>query len=236
MIGTVLPGLFPANPWQALQTKALCAPGESSGPAAALDGANIMPAVTRANAISSEVSMARSFLTQDVVPDAGAPGERVLRGGDTLARRKLLFNLDDLAAFNFIGIDHRDSFLVVHPAVTGVARGEDGRLLAVQQMNDGRGANLSHGIGDVAGFWHRQPDGRIADDVNVFLLKGFVGNVIDFAPALVPAYEVCFDGDGGGALRRNQIDDVIFYFIAGFGRDFFRAHVDLFDFLRRPVV
>ena len=41
-----------------------------------------------------------SFLTQDVVPDAGAPDERILRDDDAFARRELLLYLDDFAVFD----------------------------------------------------------------------------------------------------------------------------------------
>jgi hypothetical protein len=52
--------------------------------------------------------MVYPFLTQDIVPDAGAPGEGILRGGDPLAPRELLFDLNDLAVFDLIGIDNGD--------------------------------------------------------------------------------------------------------------------------------
>jgi hypothetical protein len=63
MIGTVLPGLLPANPWQALQTRAFCAPGESSGPVAALDGARVKAAMVTTNAMGRQFPIILSLST-----------------------------------------------------------------------------------------------------------------------------------------------------------------------------
>ena len=59
--------------------------------------------------------------------------------------------------------------------------------------------------------------------------------MIDFAPAFVAADQIGFDGDGAGALRRNDIDDVVLHFVAGIRGDFFGADIDLLDLLRRAI-
>jgi hypothetical protein len=61
MIGTVFPGLLPAKPWHALQTIAFCAPDESSGPAAVLNGSHIKAATIRTNAISWQFHIVYPF-------------------------------------------------------------------------------------------------------------------------------------------------------------------------------
>ena len=98
-------------------------------------------------------------------------------------------------------------------------------------MNDSCGANLSHGIGDIAGLRDRQTDSRIADDMYGFLLYGFVGDVIDFTPAFITADQLRFHGVGACALRRNEIDNVVFHFVARFRRQFFSTDVNLLDLL-----
>ena len=59
--------------------------------------------------------------------------------------------------------------------------------------------------------------------------------MVDFAPAFVAADQIGFYGDGAGALRRDDVDDVVFHFVAAVGGDFPGADIDLLDFLRRAV-
>ena len=62
-----------------------------------------------------------------------------------------------------------------------------------------------HSVGDVTEFWHRQADGRVAHDMDVFVLHRFVSHVIDFAPAFVAAHQVGINRDGAGALTLSMI-------------------------------
>ena len=160
--------------------------------------------------------MTLSFLSQDVVPDAGAPGEGILRRADALARREFLFDLNDLAVFDLVGVDHRDGFLVVHPAVAGIARGDLRRFFAVEQIGTTAVAQIfPMALATLPDFGTGKPIVESPTTWMFFCFTRFIGDMIDFAPALVAADEIRFDGDGAGALRRNQIDHVVFHFVAG---------------------
>src|SRR5262249_43365713 len=164
-IGTVSPALWPAKPWQAEQLSAFMAPGLSSGPAPAVDAA----ARTSTILITTRMGLLLSdnvALSDHVVPNGPRPPERILSHRDTLPRRQLLLDLDNLAVLDPVRVDHRDRLAVVDPRVAGVARGELRRPLAVELVDDGHGRHLAHGVGDVSRLRHRQPDRRVTDDVD----------------------------------------------------------------------
>src|SRR5712664_1181871 len=185
--GIVLDGLWPPGPWQALQTSALGAPGVSNGPAQAA------PASVSTKISVRMVGIARSLsagLAEHVVPDAGRPPDRVLRPLLRLAGGELLLDLHDLAALDLVRVDDRDRFPVADPAVARVARCELQRLLAVQEVHHRERRDLAHRVGDVARLRYRQPDRRVADDVDALVLRRLVRDVVDLAPPLVGADEV----------------------------------------------
>src|SRR5262252_6394608 len=154
-IGTVSPALWPAKPWQAEQLSAFMAPGLSSGPAPAIDAAARTSTILITTCMGVSSSPTTSLLSDHVVPDGPRPPERVLSHRDTLPRRQLLLDLDDLAVLDAVSVDHGDRLAVVDPRVARVARGELRRLLAVELVGDGHGRHLAHGVGDVSRLRHR---------------------------------------------------------------------------------
>ena len=72
--------------------------------------------------------------------------------------------------------------------------------------------------------------------MNVLRLHRLVAHVVDLAPALVDADEVGLHGDGGRALRRNHVRDVVAHLVAELGRQLARGGIDLHHFVRRAVL
>src|SRR5262245_43449743 len=104
-----------------------------------------MPPIAPTSRTSARIALS-SRLAKDVAPDAGAPRNRVLRHRRGRTRRQLLLDLDDLAVVDPVRVDDRDRLAVARPAVAGVAGGEDRGLLAVQQVDHRRRADLAHRI------------------------------------------------------------------------------------------
>ena len=128
-----------------------------------------------------------------------------------LRGRELLLDLDDLAVVDAVAVDDGDRLAVAHPAVAGVAGRHVRHRPAVEQRTTAIAGDLAHRVGDVARLRHRQPDGRVADHVDVLVLHRLVGDVVDLAPPLVGADEIRLHGDGARALRRDHVDHVVLH-------------------------
>src|SRR5437899_2735080 len=233
-IGMVFDWLWPAKPWQALQTSAWGAPGPSSGPAAA---GTVSPSAR--SRLIRMIGITLSFpagLAEHVLPDAVGPRDRVLRPQLRLAGSELLLDLNDLAALDLVAVDDRDGFPVAHPAVAGVAGRHRLHRLVVEQADDRDRADLPHRVRDVTRLRHRQPDRRVTDHVDALVLHRLVGEVVDLAPALVRTDQIRRDGDGPRALRRNQVEHVVLHLVAELRRHLARARVDLHDLVRATVL
>src|SRR2546423_14525740 len=81
--------LLPPSPWHALHANAFVYPGASSGPAAATPAPSISATPTAA--------LSSFFLTKDVIPDVGGPGDGVIGVDGRRAGRELLLDLAALA-------------------------------------------------------------------------------------------------------------------------------------------
>src|SRR5262249_57277632 len=217
-IGIVFDWLWPANPWHALQTTAVEAPGLSSGPAAAGPARARSSRLMRTIGITLSLSSAALGLAEHVLPDAVGPSDRVLCPHLGLAGRELLLDLHDLAALDLVRVDDRDGLPVADPAVAGIAGRHRGHRLVVEQADHRERRDLAHRVGNVARLWHRQADRRIADDVDILVLHGLVRQVIDLAPALVGADQVAPHRDRARALRRDQVQNVVLHLVAELGR------------------